>query len=580
MLHLRRTRHALCSLLFIASLWTQACADDDADAVVAEGSVDAALAATAPDSGVYANDRLLDVQLTLATADWDRIRNEGRSVNQVFSECVDPNFSYSYVEASAQIDGEAIAKVGLRKKGFLGSLSVVKPSLVVDFNELVANQSFRGHNSLTLNNSRSDASLIKQCLAYHVFELAGLPAPRCSFARVHVNGSDLGTYVNVEPIKKPLLRRYFQNVDGNLYEGNSGADFRADALAKFEKKTNESSADRSDLERVRAALESSGQPMLDQLELALDVEQYLRYWAVETLIGFWDGYSGDLNNFALYNDPTSGKFSFLPWGPDDTFATTHRFLPAGERPAATYAWARLPRRLYEYAPTRLRYHEMLRKLLDSVWSEPALLAKVDALAALLGPAVDQGQLTTVKTFISERRAAIESELAAPDVPWTIPERTATTCNPALNTAISGRFVATWGALDAPVANPENTLNVVLDGAPYAFASALGSAGSYVATGSSVSTPAVRLLGPQPDGSLVLLHLSVPVWPSAPGEVSLHGFETVGVVLAGSGSTFATLGYLGEGKIILEQVGNSAGAPVVGRLEAKFIQTRAYQTPSP
>ena len=44
-----------------------------------------------------------------------------------------------------------------------------------------------------------------------MFEKAGLPAPRCNFARVSMNGEDLGIYVHVEPVKKAFLRDNFRN---------------------------------------------------------------------------------------------------------------------------------------------------------------------------------------------------------------------------------------------------------------------------------------------------------------------------------------------------------------------------------
>ncbi len=40
-------------------------------------------------------------------------------------------------------------------------------------------------------------------MAYKLFNDAGVQAPRCSFAKVTVNGEYLGLYSNVESIGKP-----------------------------------------------------------------------------------------------------------------------------------------------------------------------------------------------------------------------------------------------------------------------------------------------------------------------------------------------------------------------------------------
>ena len=74
-----------------------------------------------------------------------------------------------------------------------------------------------GTRRFTLNNAKQDPSLIRQCLGFALFAQAGVPAPRCNFAHVTVNGHDLGIYANVEEVRKPMLARHFADDDGNLY---------------------------------------------------------------------------------------------------------------------------------------------------------------------------------------------------------------------------------------------------------------------------------------------------------------------------------------------------------------------------
>src|SRR5690606_12426430 len=98
----------------------------------------------------------------------------------------------TYFPARVTIDGAVIDNVGVRKKGFLGSLLMGRPSLKLRLDELVPGQRHAGLDRLTLNNNRQDGSRIRQCLAYARFRAAGVPAPRCNFARVTVNGESLG----------------------------------------------------------------------------------------------------------------------------------------------------------------------------------------------------------------------------------------------------------------------------------------------------------------------------------------------------------------------------------------------------
>ena len=80
-----------------------------------------------------------------------------------------------------------ISSVGIRKKGFIGSLDETRPSLKIKFGEYVDQNPVKGLDRLTLNNNKQDTALVSQFLSYKVFNDAGVQASRVSFARVTVN---------------------------------------------------------------------------------------------------------------------------------------------------------------------------------------------------------------------------------------------------------------------------------------------------------------------------------------------------------------------------------------------------------
>ena len=213
--------------------------DGDLDA----GVEDADAGSTYADADwLFEPDRLLAVEIEITESNWDQLRLQTRNILEILGpECgTAPSSSpFTYVEATVTIDGQTTAQVGVRKKGFLGSLDTEKPSLKIKFNEFVEGQLFSGTKRLTLNNGKQDPSLLNQCLGYKIFNDAGIGAPRCNFATVSVNGRDLGVYVNVESVKKPFLARHFDDNDGNLYEGTL-SDFRTGWTSTFERKTNKS----------------------------------------------------------------------------------------------------------------------------------------------------------------------------------------------------------------------------------------------------------------------------------------------------------------------------------------------------
>ena len=171
--------------------------------------------------GNFAPDHVVQISLSMDPDDYDTLRNESQNFVTTFAcDQMDGPIGMDYTEfqASITMDGESLPLIRVRKKGLLGSQSTIKPSFSINLDEYVDGAELFGTDNLTLNNGVQDPSLIRQCLTYGLFEKAGLPAPRCNFARVSMNGEDLGIYVHVEPVKKSFLRDHFGSDEGDLYE--------------------------------------------------------------------------------------------------------------------------------------------------------------------------------------------------------------------------------------------------------------------------------------------------------------------------------------------------------------------------
>src|SRR4029079_11889275 len=87
---------------------------------------------------IFDPDHVIDVVIDMAPADWDALRHQGRSVSEVLGDgCQDgPKASpYSYFPGTVTVDGTKLDMSAVRKKGFLGSASISKPSLKVSFDE-------------------------------------------------------------------------------------------------------------------------------------------------------------------------------------------------------------------------------------------------------------------------------------------------------------------------------------------------------------------------------------------------------------------------------------------------------------
>ena len=379
---------------------------------------------------------MLDIEIEIAPEDWDTLRHQTRTFEDVMAEIEEFGLSrpfsdiYTWFPGTVTVDGETHSEVGVRKKGFLGSQSDTKPALKLRFDKYVDGQTLGGViERMTLNNSVQDPSMINTCLTYQVFAAAGLPASRCNFATVTVNGKSLGLYVHVEEIKKPFLARHFDSADGNLYEGTV-SDFTPDYRGTIEKKTNEDEDDWSDIDAVVAALQDGSGGGVGALGEVVDLDRFLSFWATEVLVGHWDGYAGNRNNYHFYREP-DGPFVFIPWGVDDTFhlkEDPNPFDNIGNPPPSVLALTAIPNRLYNTPDWRAKYAARMKELLDTVWDEDELMASVDRMAAIVQRHAEPGareaaakDTERVRKFILKRRGEILADITPEPPDWPEPD---------------------------------------------------------------------------------------------------------------------------------------------------------------
>ena len=405
------------------------------------------------DQSLLDDTRIIEVVITLPAEDWEKLRNESRDPAKVFGgDTVSP---FTYRRGDVVVDGFAIDGVGIRKKGLFGSLDSGNPSLLVDFNRFVDQNPLEGLGRLTLNNNKQDASLISQYLAYKLFRAAGLAAPRVGFANVTVNGEALGIYSNVESVKKPFLKRSFGDGSGALYEGTI-CDILPEALARLEVQGNETPLTKRHLADLAGILAATEPLDVERLGEVVDVDWFIRFWALESLLNVWDGYAANQNNYFFYATPRDGLFRFIPWGADATVGSMPGFggpFGGNRTPPAVFAQAALANRLYFSPGIADRYRAELERLLETVWKEEDLLADVDRLEHLLTPRLGSRQsggpkaMQSVRDYIGRRRGEITAALE--NWPAEAPEtyRKPMTTEP-LGTA-SGSFSATYrdGAID-------------------------------------------------------------------------------------------------------------------------------------
>lgn len=242
----------------------------------------------------------------------------------------------SYVSATVTFNGEIWNSVGFRYSGNSTLRSswrngTDKISFRLDFDEFeevdpsTQDQRFFGFKQIAFKSNSHDASYLHEKVAADIFRESGVAASQTAFYEVYLDHGDgseyLGLFTAVEIVDDTLIKSRFEDDSGNVYKPEgAGAAFVAGTFTEegFEKQTNEEEADWSDIQAVFEALNSDlriSDPAAwrKNLESVFDVDAFIRWLAVDTIIQNWDTYGSMAHNYYLYTDPTDRLVTWIPW---------------------------------------------------------------------------------------------------------------------------------------------------------------------------------------------------------------------------------------------------------------------------
>lgn len=309
---------------------------------------------------VFNKDKVNEIEITVDEKDWQSL--------------VDNALKKEYIMGDITINGETFSSVGIRPKGN-SSLKMVassedsdRYSLKIDFHEYIKNQTYYGLEKLALNNCISDPTYMKEYLSYEMFSKMGVATPACSYAHIKINGEEWGLYLAVEVMEESFIERYFGSAEGNLYKPESTDAMGENPMPKGQKQ-NKKRGNQKEGENIKNPKDGSNNKVAPNmarggtdlvyngdelsnyagifdnavfnttskkdnykviemiknlnkgtnLENYLDVDEILRYFAVNTFLVNLDSYAGNLkHNYYLYE--RDGVFQILPWDLNMSFA--------------------------------------------------------------------------------------------------------------------------------------------------------------------------------------------------------------------------------------------------------------------
>ncbi|MEY2815458.1 MAG: hypothetical protein RJA78_34 [Actinomycetota bacterium] len=293
----------------------------------------------------------------------------------------DPKTFRTYVPGQVKIvtntASSPLLDVSVKLKGST-SMSALRatPSFKIKFKKDANGQGYLGLRRMTLNAMTQDTSKIHEFGAYALFNAMNVPAPKTGWAKVSVNGVSKGLYVNVEQPDQIFMAKRFKDITQHIYEGiatkdlkignDDGLEQTGAFLVDYGWKVTPNKFDLGEL--IGVSNETEQAIWFERMNEYFDRDTLITTFAVESFLGHWDGYSGpDINNYYLRSS-TRNKFTFIPWGVDQTFGENRQTETLGDTfyypllsERADQPWAKNLKRgmLYvkciNYKPCRTQY---------------------------------------------------------------------------------------------------------------------------------------------------------------------------------------------------------------------------------
>ncbi|HEY5955375.1 MAG TPA: CotH kinase family protein [Polyangiaceae bacterium] len=346
-------------------------------------------------------------------------------------------------------------KVGMRMRGSKSRGGNPLGGFKLDYEKLLppkTDRRFSDMERLDLLSNENDPSMILQCLTYELMRDFGLNSPKCNHVQVYVNEKLYGLMESVEGCKdKRYLERHFTNPDGPLFAVSAsnvvcgfplsqgdleykGDTFDGEYLKQFEVLRGEPADAESKLIPMLKCGDEKATPNDEDFKACIkdwiDVEEWLKLIAAESLTPTVEDFVGARRNFFLYAEPSefagsNGRIHIWGWDYDtalnrqqcypgpvvaggptcsDPFKiVTSWFGPRGTRPKLV---TRLTRVFKD------QYCGVMKKFLDDVYlpEKVTRMASVIEPAILADPTVNkqgwnwQGSVDEMHDFMAKHRA--------------------------------------------------------------------------------------------------------------------------------------------------------------------------------
>lgn len=307
---------------------------------------------------------------------------------------------FPWVKAEMRAGGETFKDVGLRYKGNLSfsqtnASAPLFASMKVKIDVHGTRGTWDGEKVFNFHAGVVDTSKMREALAFAIFRAAGVPAPRTTYAQLfftvpaRYQNTSAGYFTIIEDVNKTFLERVLPPGNGLLMKpeglrggiSNLGADWNQ-WVARMRPDRDATPHER---QRMMELGQLVSQPDVDvfrsRIGQYLDVEEFLRFLAVNAFIANGDSYLGGGHNFYVYLDPADDKVRLIPWDQDLSMGSRNMgggfdlLRPYnGDQPLIYW--------LLDDPMVVARYRQILKELAGTAFSKAEITRLCDALEAV------------------------------------------------------------------------------------------------------------------------------------------------------------------------------------------------------
>lgn len=175
-----------------------------------------------------------------------------------------------------------------------------------------------GRKSILLRKDMNDGSMMRTKLTCDLLNRLGIPSLSANYCHLYINGEFMGLYILQDIYRQSWIKSYYNNDNSN-------------GIILYQCKKENSDLTENNLKTCNnLGSVSSYQPLADflssiknvssrsEVESIMDVDEFIKVWIIEWLIGSWDHMLKLGKNYYLYKQD-NGKWQILLYNFDSTF---------------------------------------------------------------------------------------------------------------------------------------------------------------------------------------------------------------------------------------------------------------------